>query len=111
MVLRTKGLKSYNKTKPMSFDEFQPEIDWWGNETDGFASRIETEQAWKVSIDDLKARNYNLDIKNPHVGELIIHDPDKLIKKYQKKQQETIKLRDKLKTILADAIDSDLAIK
>jgi type I restriction enzyme M protein len=106
-----KGVKSYNKTKPMSFDEFQPEIDWWGNETDGFASRIETEQAWKVSIDDLKARNYNLDIKNPHVGELIIHDPDKLIKKYQKKQQETIKLRDKLKTILADAIDSDLAIK
>lgn len=27
------------------------------------------EYAWKVSADELKQRNYNLDIKNPHATE------------------------------------------
>ncbi|SPW47775.1 restriction modification enzyme M subunit [Escherichia coli] len=62
------GVKNYSKTKPMKFEEFQAEIDWWGNEADGFASRVENEQAWKVSIDDVIARNFNLDIKNPTSG-------------------------------------------
>ena len=34
------GVKSYNKTKPMRFEEFQTEIDWWGNEADGFAASV-----------------------------------------------------------------------
>ena len=99
------GVKSYNKTKPMRFEEFQSEIDWWGNEADGFADRKETEQAWKVSIDEIKARNYNLDIKNPHVGEQINHDPDKLLKKYAGQQEEISSLRDQLKTILSEALN------
>jgi type I restriction enzyme M protein len=57
------GVKNYNKTKPMKFEEFETELEWWGNEADGFASRVENEQAWKVSIDDIIARNYNLDNK------------------------------------------------
>ena len=32
----------------------------------GGAKRKENEQAWKVSIEDIKARGYNLDIKNPN---------------------------------------------
>jgi type I restriction enzyme M protein len=28
--------------------------------------RVENERAWKVSIDQIKAANYNLDQKNPH---------------------------------------------
>lgn len=98
------GVKSYNKTKPMRFEEFQPEIDWWGSEADGFAARVETGQAWKVSIDDIKARNYNLDIKNPHIAELISHDPDELLEKYTNQQKEISELRDRLKTILAEAL-------
>jgi type I restriction enzyme M protein len=100
------GVKSYNKTKPMRFEEFQAEIDWWGSEGDGFASRVETEQAWKVPIDEIKTRKYNLDIKNPHVGEQIVHNPEKLLKKYTKQQKEIGKLRDQLKTILAEALNS-----
>jgi len=99
------GTKSYNKTKPMQFEEFQTEIDWWGNETGGFAARVETEQAWKVTIEEIKDRNYNLDIKNPHVGEQIIHDPDKLLQKYAKQQQEIGQLRDQMKSILAEALN------
>ena len=48
------GVKNYSKTKPMRFDEFQTEIDWWGNEADGFSTRIENEQAWKVDFASLK---------------------------------------------------------
>lgn len=98
------GYKSYSKTKPMKFEEFQAEIDWWGNEADGFESRQETEQAWKVSLEEIQARNYNLDIKNPHVGEQVSHDPNELLAQYQAQQQEIQALRDQLKDILAEAL-------
>jgi type I restriction enzyme M protein len=101
------GVKNYNKTKPMKFEEFQTEIDWWGNEADGFASRIETEQAWQVSIDDIIARNFNLDIKNPHVGEVISHDPQELLSDYAKQQGDIQALRDQLKGILSAALSNE----
>ncbi|MCB1777826.1 MAG: N-6 DNA methylase [Candidatus Competibacteraceae bacterium] len=47
------GYKSYSKTKPIRVEEFDPEIDWWGNEDNDFADRVENECAWKV---DFKAR-------------------------------------------------------
>ncbi len=98
------GVKSYNKGKPMRFEEFQPEIDWWGTEADNFAARVENEQAWKVSVTDIKARNYNLDIKNPHVGEQESHDPDELLRKYEQQQKSIGSLRDQLKAILTEAL-------
>jgi len=101
------GVKNYNKTKPMKFEEFQTEINWWGNEEDGFASRVETEQAWKVSIDEVIARNFNLDIKNPHVAEQISHDPDELLATYEKQQHDISELRNQLKDILSAALTSN----
>ena len=98
------GVISYNKTKPMRFEEFQTEIDWWGNEADGFKTRATTEQAWQVSIEEIISRNYNLDIKNPHVGEQINHDPEELLSDYNQQQAEIQDLREKLKTILSDAL-------
>ena len=98
------GAKSYNKTKPMRFEEFQTEIDWWGIESDGFTTRQQTEQAWPVSIDEIKQRNYNLDIKNPHVGEQISHDPEELLQQYQAQQQAISDLRKQLKASLAEAL-------
>lgn len=47
------GYKSYSKTKPIRFEEFAPEIAWWGREDNDFADRVENEFAWKV---DFKAR-------------------------------------------------------
>ncbi|HLP96032.1 MAG TPA: class I SAM-dependent DNA methyltransferase [Saprospiraceae bacterium] len=98
------GVVNYNKTKPMRFEEFETEIKWWGNEADGFAARVETEQAWKVPVKDIIDRNYNLDIKNPHVGEQVSHDPDELLAQYQNEQDEISKLRNQLKAILAEAL-------
>jgi len=101
------GVKNYNKTKPMKFEEFQTEIDWWGEEADGFAKRVKTEQAWKVSIDEVIERNFNLDIKNPHVGEVITHDPEELLSDYSKQQADIQALRDQLKGILSAALAGD----
>jgi len=98
------GVKNYNKTKPMRFEEFQTEIDWWGDEADGFAARVENEQAWKVGIDEIIGRNFNLDIKNPHVCELVCHDPDELLVDFAEQQQQIGELRDQLKAILGDAL-------
>lgn len=99
-----KGVASYNKTRPMQFEEFATECLWWGNEADGFKARMETEQAWKVSLEDIKARNFNLDIKNPHVGEQVSHDPDVLLATYSTQYADVQKLRDQLKAVLANAL-------
>ena len=98
------GVTSYNKTKPMRFEEFETEREWWGKEEEDFKTRKETEQAWKVGIEEIIARNYNLDIKNPHVGEQVSHDPQELLQEYTQQQVEIQSLRDQLKSILSDAL-------
>ncbi|ETI58636.1 N-6 DNA methylase [Marinomonas profundimaris] len=100
------GVKNYNKTKPMKFEEFQTEIDWWGDEADGFASRVETNNAWKVSIDEIITRNFNLDIKNPYQEALESHDPEELLVTYQAQQDDIAALRNQLKGILGAALSS-----
>ena len=106
------GVKNYSKTRPMRIEEFAVEEAWWGSEADGFAARVENEFAWKVSLDELKDRNWNLDCKNPHVGEQISHDPDQLLRDYAQLQGEISQLRDQLKAVLAEALEamSDVAI-
>lgn len=103
------GVKNYNKSKPMKFEEFQTEIDWWGDEADGFASRVETNQAWKVSIEDIIARNFNLDIKNPYQEAVESHDPEELLANYQAQQDDIAALRNQLKDILGAALNSSSA--
>jgi type I restriction enzyme M protein len=98
------GQSSYSKTKPMRFEEFEGEIKWWGSESNNFKKRVETEQAWKVSIDEIINRNYNLDIKNPNISEQISHDPEELLRQYAAQQQEIKKLRNQLKAILNEAL-------
>ena len=80
---------------------------WWGTETDGFKHRVENECAWKVSLDDLKARNYNLDCKNPHVAEQEIHDPEVLLAQYAAMQTDISALRNQLKAILGQALQGE----
>lgn len=94
------GVKAYNKTKPMKPEEFKTCKDWWNDR--------EAEQyqhlAWKVPFAEIKGRNFNLDIKNPHQEDLISHDPGILLVNYAKQQQDIQKLRDQLKMILSEAL-------
>ncbi|ELV8771972.1 N-6 DNA methylase [Vibrio harveyi] len=102
------GVKNYSKTKPMKFEEFKQEQEWWGSEEDGFASRVENKHAWKVSIEEIIERNFNLDIKNPYQEEVTSHDPQELLESYQQQQQDITELRNKLKGILGDALKSSV---
>ncbi|MEX3934819.1 N-6 DNA methylase [Paraburkholderia phymatum] len=99
------GYKNYSKTKPIRIEEFAPEKAWWGSEAEGFAGRVENEFAWKVNIETLKANGYNLDQKNPHRGEEVSHDPDELLMQYQRLTAEAQAMRDRLKGILANALE------
>src|SRR5215468_4579490 len=47
--------KAYSMTRPIRVEHLAPCVKWWDK-------REENEVAWKVTIDDVKARNYNLDV-------------------------------------------------
>ncbi|UFZ01863.1 type I restriction-modification system subunit M [Bradyrhizobium ontarionense] len=96
------GQKAYSMTKPIRLEHFQNCIDWWrGSERKG---RAETPQAWRVSIDEVKARGYNLDVKNPHAVADDHGDPETLLADLRKAEAETAVLRDQLKAILTEAL-------
>jgi type I restriction enzyme M protein len=59
------GQKAYNKTNPIKLKEFNPIKKWWKN-------REESEVSWKVDIQTIIDRNYDLDIKNPTKTEEVI---------------------------------------
>lgn len=106
------GVKAFNKTKPMKLEDFSACAEWWGEGKKQSVkakrkNRVENEQAWKVSLEDIVARNYNLDIKNPHVAEQISHDPDELLATYAQQQQQIQGLRDQLKSILSAALEGN----
>jgi len=52
----------------------------------------------------VKARGYNLDIKNPHSVADDHGDPDALLASLNAAEAETASLRDQLKVILAEAL-------
>ena len=94
------GYKSYSKTKPMRIQEFKPEKKWWDD-------RKETEHAWRVTVDDIKANNYNLDIKNPNTVAEGHGDPDELLAKYAKLTAQVAAIRNKLKQELMTSLGGD----
>ena len=96
------GQKAYSKTRPIRLEHLQPCIDWWGGMQR--KGREETERTWKVTADEVKERGYNLDIKNPHTQEDDHGDPVELLKKLTAAETDAADLRNRLKTILAEAL-------
>jgi type I restriction enzyme M protein len=96
------GQKAYSMTKPIRFEHLQGCIDWWGGKER--KGREETPQAWKVTADEVKARGYNLDIKNPHSVADDHGDPETLLDDLSAAEAETAALRDQLRAILAEAL-------
>jgi len=87
------GVKAYNKTKPICAAEFDAEKVWWND-------RTESEVAWRVSIEDIRARNFDLDIKNPNVKAMDELSPGELLASYQEKRQIVGALLDEFRTKL-----------
>ena len=89
-------------TKPIRVEHLQACIDWWGGAKR--KGREETEVAWKVTAEEVKARGYNLDIKNPHTVADDHGDPADWLARPQESEREAAALRDQLKAILAEAL-------
>ncbi|MBR1329892.1 type I restriction-modification system subunit M [Bradyrhizobium ottawaense] len=96
------GQKAYSMTKPIRFDHLQGCIEWWGGVKR--KGRKEGPFAWKVTAEEVKARGYNLDIKNPHTVADDHGDPEELLASLAAAEDETTRLRDQLKAILAEAL-------
>jgi type I restriction enzyme M protein len=96
------GQKAYSMTRPIKVEYLQDCVEWWG----GVAreSRQETKLAWKVGIEEIKERGYNLDIKNPHTVADDHGDPHELLAQLKVDEAKTAALRDQLKCILAEAL-------
>ncbi|MEO6994402.1 MAG: N-6 DNA methylase, partial [Lacunisphaera sp.] len=99
------GAKSYNKGKPIRIEEFEAERAWWGSEKDGFKTREENTQAWRVPIEQIRAGNFNLDLKNPHNADTGPGDVDHLLPEYEKLLAQIADTRGKLKAQLMEALN------
>lgn len=95
------GAKSYNKTKPMRIEEFEPEKAWWHN-------REENQFAWKVPVEDIISNGYNLDIKNPNAIADRHEDPLVLLKQYQDAAKTADEARLALKTALQSCLEQSI---
>lgn len=96
------GQKAYSMTKPIRLEHFQGCIDWWGGKDR--KGREETPQAWRVTAEAVKARGYNLDIKNPHAVAEDYGDPAVLLESLTAAEREAARLHEQLKAILAEAL-------
>lgn len=95
------GQKSYSKTRPIRIEEFDTEKAWWSD-------REENEHAWRVPVEEIRKRKYNLDIKNPNVADEDHRDPDELLKEYREAIAKVEETREALKRELAGALESVL---
>jgi type I restriction enzyme M protein len=91
------GQKAYSMTKPIRFEHLKPCIEWWDK-------RETNEVAWKIGIEEIKSRNYNLDFKNPHFVEEDHGNPEELLTKLEESERQTAELRDRLRSILEEAL-------
>jgi type I restriction enzyme M protein len=96
------GYKSYSKTKPMRIEEFAAEKAWWHDRKEG-------PQAWKVGIDQIRARGFNLDIANPNAPQHVHEDPDELLARYEREKAAAKALRDELRKVLSAALLGEAA--
>jgi len=96
------GQKAYSMTRPIKQEHFSDCVAWWGDSNR--EGREETEQAWRVPITQIQERNYNLDLKNPHVVAEDHGEPMELLAQLQEAEQKANELRDQLKTILTEAL-------
>lgn len=69
-----------------------------------YSKRKENEFAWRVSIDDIKAGNFNLDLKNPHNSDGGPGDVETLLPEYQSLLQQIAHTRGQLKAQLGAAL-------
>jgi type I restriction enzyme M protein len=87
------GVKAYSKTKPIRIEEFDPIKKWWNK-------RKESEVSWKVPMQTIIERNYDLDIKNPNKKvEEVVYDRQAIIAKLENNQTKIAEILEELKSL------------
>lgn len=97
------GVKNYTKTRPMTFEEFAPLLEWWD-------ARVSNERAWKVKAADLMQYDangtllsVNLDVKNPSRAANLEHlPPAELAESIAVKEKQILGLMDEIKRLLVE---------
>jgi type I restriction enzyme M protein len=100
----SEGRKSYSKTKPIEFEEFDELAKWFGSKR-----RKETDHAWKIAVEDLlkydefgSLVSCNLDQKNPKSAEALKHLPPlQLADDVLNKERRIIEIMEEIKAELA----------
>ncbi len=88
-------MKSYSKTNPLKLEELEPIKKW-------LKKRVESEVSWKVSIDTIIERGYDLDIKNPNaVQEENEETSNEILSRIDTEQNKIHSIVGKLKSLLA----------
>ena len=78
----------------MKLEELEPIKKWWNK-------RTENEVSWKVSIDTIIERGYDLDIKNPNaVQEENEETSNEILTRIDTEQNKIHEIVSKLKTLL-----------
>lgn len=100
------GYKNFSKTKPMELKHFTPVMDWWDNReeinVDGF------DKAKKYTVEEIAARNYNIDLCGyPHEEEEIL-PPKELIQQYQEKRSSLNADIDRILAQITEILGIDL---
>jgi len=91
------GVKSYNKTKPINIKEFDAEKDWW-------KTRKSSPLAWKITLDEIKSKNYNLDFKNPHEEADSLEAPEVILEQYDKTEAKITSIQNEIVKVLTEAL-------
>lgn len=102
---KPEGRKKYSKTAPLTYEELQPCLDWW-------QAREENERAWIVHGPDLIERDAhghviacNLDLKNPHSGEVIDQrSPAEIVDSIVNKERRILAIMDEIKDVLTERV-------
>lgn len=95
-----KGVKSYNKGKPIHIKEFDLEKAWWDNREDERFSKY----AWKVSAKDIADKGYNLDVKNPYQEVNDLASPEELLVQYHESTKKVNSIQEAIIKVLTEAL-------
>ena len=95
------GRKKYSKTAPLTYEEFAVCRAWWHD-------REENERAWKVSAVGLvrqdgegRVTGCNLDLQNPHTGEMADHrKPMEIVEAIIEREHSILSLMDEIRAEL-----------
>ncbi|MDD3623721.1 MAG: class I SAM-dependent DNA methyltransferase, partial [Bacilli bacterium] len=92
--------KAFSKTKPMLLKHFHEAIVWWDNRVEIEDKNSNSYKAKEYSANELKERNYDLDLCGYHVIEEKIFSPEETIMQFNEKIELLLfEIEEKIKTI------------